>query len=309
MSYLPRKLNIARWLLPLFVMLVVLEIASFPYVLSTIYSEKFVSPDRRLAYVGGRIESGDGFIYNGAGKVRLNLFDTTYDGVQSDDKYESVIAPGTKGKDTVQLLNKVSGEITYTAVFYIIKDDERIPIVPTVVGQFTDAETYPMPEGCTEENVFRAITGKLAGGEVLSFDIEWVWDFERNPEETEPSDSENSTEGTGDENSGESVNGSSDTENTEGENTETSSPESSDPSNPADTPATPDTGLINPDELDTELGDKDELDDVKIAVDITVVDENEYTIPLYQDTQAAMFIALIAVTVLILIILFVIVLA
>ena len=71
MSYLPRKLNIARWLLPLFVMLVVLEIASFPYVLSTIYSEKFVSPDRRLAYVGGRIESGDGFIYNGAGKVRL----------------------------------------------------------------------------------------------------------------------------------------------------------------------------------------------------------------------------------------------
>jgi hypothetical protein len=66
---------------------------------------------------------------------------------------------------------------------------------------------------------------------------------------------------------------------------------------------------MNPDDLDTELGNKEDLDDVKIAVDITVVDNNEYTLPLYQDTQVAMFVALIAITVLILIILFVLVLA
>ena len=285
MALIPRKLNIARWLLPLFVMLVVLEVASFPLVMSKIYSEKFVSPDRQLAYVGGRIESGDGFVYNGAGKIKLNLFDTEYDGVLSDDKYESVIAPGTKGTDTVQLINKVEGAITYTAVFYIIKDDERIPIVPSVVGQFTDAETYTMPEGCTEENVFRAITGTLRGNEVLSFDIEWVWEFEQNIEDSDSTD--NTTESAGG----------------EGENGGAITPET------PEIPENSDTGRTNPDDLDTELGNKEDLDDVKIAVDITVVDNNEYTIPLYQDTQVAMFVALVAITVLILIILFVLVLA
>lgn len=302
MALLPRKLNIARWLLPLFVMLVVLEVASIPYVMSTIYSEKFVSPDRQLAYVGGRIESGDGFVYNGAGKVKLNLFDTEYDGVLSDDKYESVIAPGTKGTDTVQLINKVEGAITYTAVFYIIKDDERIPIVPSVVGQFTDAETYTMPEGCTEQNVFRAITGTLRGNEVLSFDIEWVWEFEQNIEDSDSTD--NTTESTGGENVGdEDSNPAPDTEEGEGENGGEVTPGT------PEIPENSDTGLTNPDDLDTELGNKEDLDDVKIAVDITVVDNNEYTLPLYQDTQVAMFVALIAITVLILIILFVLVLA
>ena len=302
MALLPRKLNIARWLLPLFVMLVVLEVASIPYVMSTIYSEKFVSPDRQLAYVGGRIESGDGFVYNGAGKVKLNLFDTEYDGVKSDDKYESVIAPGTRGTDTVQLINKVEGAITYTAVFYIIKDDERIPIVPSVVGQFTDAETYTMPEGCTEQNVFRAITGTLRGNEVLSFDIEWVWEFEQNIEDSDSTD--NTTESTGGENvGGEDSNPAPDTEEGEGENGGAVTPET------PEIPENSDTGHVNPDDLDTELGNKEDLDDVKIAVDITVVDNNEYTLPLYQDTQVAMFVALIAITVLILIILFVLVLA
>ena len=302
MALLPRKLNIARWLLPLFVMLVVLEVASIPYVMSTIYSEKFVSPDRQLAYVGGRIESGDGFVYNGAGKIKLNLFDTEYDGVLSDDKYENVIAPGTKGTDTVQLINKVEGAITYTAVFYIIKDDERIPIVPSVVGQFTDAETYTMPEGCTEQNVFRAITGTLRGNEVLSFDIEWVWEFEQNIEDSDSTD--NTTESTGGENVGdEDSNPAPDTEEGEGANGGEVTPET------PEIPEHSDTGLTNPDDLDTELGNKEDLDDVKIAVDITVVDNNEYTLPLYQDTQVAMFVALIAITVLILIILFVLVLA
>ena len=244
--YIPRRLSVARWLLPIVVVLVVLEIASFPYVLNVIYSNRFVSPDRMLAYVGGRIESGDGYVYNGAGKVQLDLFDTEYDGVQSDDKFENVVAPGTKGSDTVQLQNRITGEVVYTAVFYIKKDDEKLPINVNVVGEFTDTDDYVLPKSVSEDQVFRAITGTLAGGEILNFDIEWEWLFDRGEEG---------------------------------------------------------------DEIDNLLGNKEELDDIAIGVDITIEDENEYVLPLNPDTQTAMYTAAVVVSVVLLIILLVIVIA
>ena len=192
MRLVPRKLNICRWLLPLVVALVVVEIACFPIVLEKIYASKFVSPDRTLAYVGGNIESGDGFQYNGAGKVELNLFSTEYgDTVLSGDK-DKVVAPGTGGSDTVQLQNRVTGEVTYTAVFYLTTTAESIPLDVSVKGALTDTQEYPIPEGIEGTQVFRAVSGTLAGGEILNFDIEWEWAFDRGEE----GDTEDTTLGT-----------------------------------------------------------------------------------------------------------------
>ena len=101
---------------------------------------------------------------------------TETDVVAADGK--NVIAPGTEGFNIVRLLNDVDGELTYTAVLYQIQSAAELPVVADLDGSgFSDTASYPLPDGVTEEQVVRAVTGKLAGKTVQDFDISWLWEF------------------------------------------------------------------------------------------------------------------------------------
>ena len=169
--------NQKQWLLPATLILFILEIFTLPFVLGMTYSGRSEAPDHVLTYTQNKLtwDSATGIAANGV--AELDLFNAIYDNVSAWEK-DNVIAPGTDGYNIVRLKNNVSGEITYTAVFYSIKSTENLPITPELIGtSYTDTTTYPLPEGVKREQVLRAVTGKLGGGQRQDFDISWVWNF------------------------------------------------------------------------------------------------------------------------------------
>lgn len=169
--------NQKQWLLPATLILFILEIFTLPFVVGMTYSGRSEVPNHVLTYTENKLtwDSATGIDSNGV--ARLDLFHAVYDNVSAWDE-ENVIAPGTDGYNIVRLKNNVSGEITYTAVLYSIKTTENLPITPELTGtSFTDTDTYPLPDGVEREQVMRAVTGKLGGGQRQDFDISWIWNF------------------------------------------------------------------------------------------------------------------------------------
>lgn len=168
----------SRWLLPAVLILFILEAMTLPLVLGITYSGRSESPDHILTYTQGKLtwDSATGIDANGV--AELNLFDAVYTNVESLDG-QNVVAPGTEGYNIVRLKNSVSGSVNYTAVLYRIRTDEQLPVEAALIGSaFTDTTTYPLPEGVTQSQVIRAVTGTVKGGEIQDFDISWLWEYE-----------------------------------------------------------------------------------------------------------------------------------
>lgn len=171
-----------KWLLPAVLILFLLEVLLFPQAVGLTYSGRSESPDHILTYTTGRLtwDSATNIQKNGA--AELTLFDAVYRNVESDNG-DKVVAPGTEGFNVVRLKNNVSRSIRYVAVMYCIKDEDALPIEPTLTGQnLTNTRTYPLPKGVTDDQVVRAVTGVVRGGEIQDFDIEWSWEFYENDE-------------------------------------------------------------------------------------------------------------------------------
>ena len=174
--------KVPRWLLPAVLLLFVLEIATFPLVLNYTYSDRNEKTNHVLTYTPGKLtwDSPTGIDDNGS--AVLDLFNYIYgDETETDvvaDDGTNVVAPGTEGFNIVRLRNVVDGELTYTAILYQIQNVEELSVVATLDGiGFSDATSYPLPAGVTEEQVVRAVTGTLAGGTIQDFDISWCWEF------------------------------------------------------------------------------------------------------------------------------------
>lgn len=175
MPLFSRKMN--RWLLPAALMLLILEIVTLPYVLSLTYAGRSQESRHILTYTEEKLtwDSATGIDENGV--AELDLFDAEYKGIASENG-DKVIAPGAEGFNIVRLQNRVEGPIYYTAVLYRIRSNEALPVDGELSGVgFSDAETYPLPEQVSEDQVIRAVSGTLPGGQIQDFDITWTWSY------------------------------------------------------------------------------------------------------------------------------------
>ncbi len=174
-----------QWLLPTVLILFILEVLTLPLVISITYGGRSESPDRILTYTENKLTWDNGAQIDENGTVQFSLFDEFYQSVKSDNG-DDVVAPGTNGKNIVRLHNQVMGEVSYTAVLYRIRSSEDLPVEVSLSGdRFTDTKDYALPEGVSENDVIRAVTGTVSGSERQDFDVDWVWHFEVSDEQDE----------------------------------------------------------------------------------------------------------------------------
>lgn len=166
-----------NWLLPIVLILFLLQMVTLPFVLGKSWAGRSESPSHILTYTKGTLTWDETTGVAPDGTARLTLFRKEYDNVKSDDG-SKVAAPGTGKNTVIRLRNKVSGTISYKAVLFRIQDDPNMPIETALPGDFTDTINYPLPDYVRPEQVVRAVTGTVKGGEFQDFDIDWLWQFD-----------------------------------------------------------------------------------------------------------------------------------
>ena len=173
------RLSDVAWLLPAVLILFLTQVVLFPFAMGFTYAGRNESPHHVLTYTTGSLtwNSATG-VDPDTGVAELSLFSDHYQNVQSDNG-EKVVAPGTENTNIVRLKNSVSRTITYVAVMYRIKEETALPVEPTLLDDeaFTNTDTYPLPDGVTQDQVVRAVTGTVDGGQIQDFDIHWQWNY------------------------------------------------------------------------------------------------------------------------------------
>lgn len=165
------------WMLPTVLILFILEVITFPFVISFTWADRNENPKNVLTYTQGKLTWDDKVSVNESGVAELALFHTVYHDVDSDDK-SKLVAPGTSESSIVRLKNSVGNSVNYTAVLYQIKLIEELPVTASLSGDnFADTDKYDLPEGVSQGNVIRAVSGTLGGGMIQDFDISWKWDY------------------------------------------------------------------------------------------------------------------------------------
>lgn len=170
------------WLLPAVLILFLLQVVTLPFVLGKSWAGRSESPAHVLTYTKGSLTWDKATGVDADGTARFTIFHTAYDNVQSDDG-SKVVAPGTGELSVIRLQNTVGGSITYKAVLFQIQDDPDMEVETALSGSLTDAASYPLPKGVQPEQVLRAVTGTVKGGEFQDFDIDWLWQFDNGPEQ------------------------------------------------------------------------------------------------------------------------------
>ena len=167
--------NKTGWLLPTVLILFILEILSLPLILGLTYAGRAEAPDHTLVYYGDRLEWQTGTDVREDGSAVFSLFSDKYINVVSSDG-EKVIAPGTEGGSTVRLRNDTTAAANWIATLYVIKSDERIPIVGDVDCDGTPTSRSALPAGL-QATVIRSYTGKIGAKEIADFGVDWNWIF------------------------------------------------------------------------------------------------------------------------------------
>lgn len=164
-------------LLALALMLMLLLAVLFPFAAGLTYAGSGEGPHHILTYTTGKLTWDGGTVVAASGAAELSLFDAIYGNVQSDNG-ESVVAPGTQQRSVVRLKNDTGRAIRYVAVMYCIKEQDALPVLPALEGTgFADTASYPLPDGVTQAQVVRAVTGTVGGGQIQDFGVTWRWNY------------------------------------------------------------------------------------------------------------------------------------
>lgn len=170
--------RVRSWLFPVALILFILEMLLFPLVLHATYATGSRSPEHILTYTTGSLRWDSSTRTDENGAAQLSLFETMYDNVNADNA-EKVLAPGTASDSVLRLKNDASNPVTYTAVLYAVRSDERLPVSVHLSGDdLTDTARYSLPDGVAPSAVIRAVSGELAGGRMQDLAIDWAWTFE-----------------------------------------------------------------------------------------------------------------------------------
>lgn len=171
--------RVKGWLLPAALILFLLEILLFPFAAQLTYAGRSDSPNHVLTYSAHRLTWDSATDVDPVtGVAELSLFNSSYSNVQSGNG-DKVVAPGTEATNIVRLQNNARSSITYIAVMYRVKEEDTLPVAPVLTDRdaFRDTETYPLPEGVTQDQVVRAVTGSVKAGQMQDFDITWLWEY------------------------------------------------------------------------------------------------------------------------------------
>ncbi len=174
-----QKVN--RWLLPAVLILFILQLVMLPWAVGFTWADRSDAAAHTLTYTENKLTWDSATGIRADGSAELNLFSSAYGTTVEANNGDKLVAPGT-GKDMyIRLKNNVSGSVTYTAVLYAIKTDDRIPVEAALSGNnLTDTASYTLPSGVQDAHVIRAVTGSLGGNQIQDFDISWLWEFEEN---------------------------------------------------------------------------------------------------------------------------------
>ncbi|MGM9641034.1 MAG: hypothetical protein ACI3V3_06675, partial [Faecousia sp.] len=151
-------------------------------VLGKSWAGRSESPAHVLTYTKGALTWDQATGVDANGTACFTLFTSEYDSVKSGNG-DKVVAPGTGEQSIVRLKNGVTGSVTYKAVLYRILSDPDMAIHTAVSGDLVNTADYPLPEGVKPEQVLRAVTGTVKGGEFQDFDIDWMWQYDNGPEQ------------------------------------------------------------------------------------------------------------------------------
>ena len=167
------------WLLPGVLILFLLAVILLPFAVERTYAGRNEVPDHILTYTTGSLTWDSATdVDEATGVAELSLFNSTYQNVVSENG-DRVIAPGTEGKNIIRLKNDTDRSIRYIAVMYRVKDQDALPVEPVMADDeaFTDTLSYPLPQGVTQDQVVRAVTGTVEADELQDFDITWLWAY------------------------------------------------------------------------------------------------------------------------------------
>lgn len=173
--------------LPVMLILFLLTAVLTPFAAERTYAGRNDVPHHILTYTTGSLTWDSATdVDEKTGAAELSLFNSTYQNVQAENG-DKVIAPGTEGKNIVRLKNDEAYSMEYIAVIYRVKEEDTLPVEPVLADDaaFTDAETYPLPAGVTQEQVVRAVTGTVGANEIQDFDIAWLWEYYESDERDE----------------------------------------------------------------------------------------------------------------------------
>ena len=108
------------------------------------------------------------------GVYKLSLFES----LPTGEDGEKILSPGDAYKNTVELRNKTGHEVSYTAVLYKISGD-NVPIITDFsnIPDSNNEDFYTLPDGVTEADVVRAVSGNIGARDIQSFDIDWKWEY------------------------------------------------------------------------------------------------------------------------------------
>ncbi len=174
--------NSSSWLLPVFLIIFILEVIAFPFAVGMTYAGRSEAPEHILTYTEGRLEWSQvkGIDKNGA--AIFSLFDAEYENVKSENGV-SVIAPGTEGLNIVRFKNNSPKTVSYKAVLYAVKSNDSLPVEVSLLGDgLVDTDEYILPKGVSDNDIVRAVGGDISVGQIVDFDISWLWSYEINDE-------------------------------------------------------------------------------------------------------------------------------
>lgn len=171
------------WLLPAMLILFILEVFTLPFVLGITYSGKSESPDHVLTYTENQLTWDGATDVSSDGVAELSLFSSSYQNVLAENG-EKVVAPGTDGSNIVRLSNRAKGPVDYTALLYAMKSSDKLPVTASLSSDGgTDVTEYLLPDGISEDNVIRAVTGTVGKDQIQDFDINWLWQYYEDAEQ------------------------------------------------------------------------------------------------------------------------------
>lgn len=174
--------KIQPWLIPVVFILFILELATFPFVVSITDIASDTTPDRLLTFHADKLTWDSGAGIGDNGEAALSLFDAYYEGVQSGNG-DDVIAPGTAGRTVLRLANASKEKIRFTVVVYQIKSSDKLPIVTTLEGAgLTTSDEFVLPPNVQEDQLIRCAQGVMNPNDEQDFTIRWNWRFEGDQE-------------------------------------------------------------------------------------------------------------------------------
>ena len=181
-----------NWLLPAVLILFIMQAVTFPFALGKSWAGRSETPAHLLTCnMRGRLVWDSETVVDDNGVAQLNLFDSKYGDpvtVGSADG-SKLVAPGTGKQTMIRLYNRFVKPIFFKVVLYQyqenvpedinMRDKLQTRLLDAIDGRGFADDTKPvLPEGVTEDQVIRAVTGKISAQKYQDFDISWLWDFE-----------------------------------------------------------------------------------------------------------------------------------